>query len=290
MLVKDKNGRTINVLTTAEVQELHNLLSTHPLITEVTEPISPPGVKNMHLLESAVARQTTGLGDYSKYDTSYSNCATLVYGIACNHAFHNGNKRAALLCMIKHLYRNGLILRSNTSNKEVYSFLTSIAAGTLRDYKEKHKSYKLLHKNVYGTEKGRRTGTEVDHELDIKFIEGWLKKNSVSKNEDDRPVRWRNLFSILERLKLTVVPDEKGKKLELLREEPRFWGLYKKVTKMSYPYNGETCPKHIIRDIRKDFGLTTNDGLDNPAFYDEKSFIDDEIVMFKQAIYNLSKS
>jgi death-on-curing protein len=55
------------------------------------DPIAPAGVRSMALLESAVGRQHTGLGETLKYPRAIDNAATLTYGVCCDHAFHNGN-------------------------------------------------------------------------------------------------------------------------------------------------------------------------------------------------------
>ena len=64
---------------------------------ESDDPISPPGVKDHGLLESAISRQHAGYDGQLKYDDPIANAATLCYGICCNHALHNGNKRTALV-------------------------------------------------------------------------------------------------------------------------------------------------------------------------------------------------
>lgn len=71
------------------------------------DPVDTPGPRDSGLLDSAIARQLTGTADYLKYSTVWSNAATLTFGLCCNHPFHNGNKRTALVCMIAHLEKNG---------------------------------------------------------------------------------------------------------------------------------------------------------------------------------------
>jgi death-on-curing protein len=68
--IKTKNGK-INTLTVECVRELHQLLSENYLIFHDMEPISPEGVKNNNMLESAVHRQNAGIDDYYKYSTCY---------------------------------------------------------------------------------------------------------------------------------------------------------------------------------------------------------------------------
>src|SRR5450759_149051 len=60
-------------------------------------------VKDRGLLESAVARQHAGVADRLFYPGPLENAATLMYGLAKNHAFHDGNKRTSLVAMLNHL-------------------------------------------------------------------------------------------------------------------------------------------------------------------------------------------
>jgi len=89
------NGTIIKTLTEKSILELHNLLSTNIVLFKGMEPITPKGVKNYNLLSSAVHRQYTGFDNYYKYDTIFLNAASLAFGLAKNHSFHNGNKRTA---------------------------------------------------------------------------------------------------------------------------------------------------------------------------------------------------
>jgi death-on-curing protein len=279
MIIKDRYGEQIRTLTCEEVIQLHHLLSNHPEILKITEAIYPPGVKDINLLESAVARQMTGIEEYTKYDTVYSNCATLVYGVACNHPFHNGNKRAALLSLIKHLYRNGLIL-NNIDNDTIYEFLTNIAAGTLKEYA--YRNNRTIYKSVYKKQEGV--------EADIAFIERWIRNYSTIRNNFDKPIKWGELLRKLEKFKIKCHIDKKHGKIHLVKETFKFLGLTIKETKNTYPYKGEKCTRSLIKEIRKDFCLSSFDGVDSANFYDENAFLNQEIITYKKAIYMLSKN
>ena len=93
--------KTLNV---EEVLRIHDILVEDFLASN--DPISPAGVRSEQLLESAVSRQWTGLGQILKYPTPVESAATLLYGICGDHPFHNGNKRTALVSMLAHLDKN----------------------------------------------------------------------------------------------------------------------------------------------------------------------------------------
>ncbi len=121
-IIRTQKGR-IYVLTRADVEELHTLLSKNYTLIQNMDAVYPLGIKSEDLLESAVQRQYTGSGNWYKYDNCYSNCATLVFGIIKNHSFYNGNKRTGLLSMIKHLYLNGFVLRPELRHQDIYNFI-----------------------------------------------------------------------------------------------------------------------------------------------------------------------
>lgn|GEM_PF-1660698 len=103
--------------------------SFHERLTEEfakdNDPISPPGIKNIGLLESAVARCDTGIGDVYKYKRLFEKAAVLFHSLAKNHAFHNGNKRTALISLIYTLHVNGYYL--NISDDKLYELVLGVA-------------------------------------------------------------------------------------------------------------------------------------------------------------------
>jgi len=67
-----------------------------------------PGVRDIGLLESAVARPFSGY-----YRAFPRKAAALVESLACNHAFIDGNKRTAFLALNLFLRRSGYRLLPN---------------------------------------------------------------------------------------------------------------------------------------------------------------------------------
>ena len=110
----------LNTLSPDEVRAIHEVLAAD--FAAAADPISPPGVKSQHLLESAVSRQFTGYEGKLKYSTSVTNAAALTYGVCCNHPFHNGNKRTSLVAMLCHLDKNDLMFSEKVSHDELYDW------------------------------------------------------------------------------------------------------------------------------------------------------------------------
>ena len=91
------------------------------------------GVKTPDLLYSAINRQEVFFGEKEKWNSPLEKCATLFYGLVKNHAFHDGNKRTALLIALYNLH---LIGRTPTENQREFEQLTiKIASNRLFDYK-----------------------------------------------------------------------------------------------------------------------------------------------------------
>jgi death-on-curing protein len=85
----------------------------------------PDGVRDMGLLESALARPINRHA-YGETDLA-ALAASYAFGIARNHPFIDGNKRVALLAMVTFLGLNGVALA--VSNAEIAAAILALAAG-----------------------------------------------------------------------------------------------------------------------------------------------------------------
>ncbi|MBK8341627.1 MAG: type II toxin-antitoxin system death-on-curing family toxin [Flavobacteriales bacterium] len=91
-----------------QIEHMHRALVKD--FRDSSNPVDPPGVKSQTNLESAAFRPQTSNGDTRKYSSVQSSAAALAHSLTNNHAFHNGNKRTALVALIVHLYSNGYTL------------------------------------------------------------------------------------------------------------------------------------------------------------------------------------
>jgi death-on-curing protein len=87
------------------------------------------GVRDMNLLESAIARPFQTFEGTELYPTVYEKVAALIESIVKNHPFIDGNKRTGFLVAFAFLQRNNLELIAD--NFETYDFVISIANGDL---------------------------------------------------------------------------------------------------------------------------------------------------------------
>ncbi|WP_110951392.1 type II toxin-antitoxin system death-on-curing family toxin [Pseudomonas bohemica] len=109
-----------------DLQRIHQELTV--IFEAEDDPISPPGVKSLPLLESACNRPLTGMGGVDKYESPEEKIAALFHSLTKNHAFHNGNKRTALVSMLTTLSRNGKRLDAKVSDDEIYDFVVAVTA------------------------------------------------------------------------------------------------------------------------------------------------------------------
>lgn len=287
--INTKNGK-INVLTDKAVEHLHSILSSNYRLLTNMDPVEPRGIKNMNLLKSAVDRQHTGSGDWYKYDNCYSNCATLIFGVIKNHSFHNGNKRTGLLCLIKHLYVNGYVLRPGKKHKEIYNFVMSIADNKLIEFSNKYREYRKYFKREKLT---KSKELAIDQQID--FISYWIKHNSVSKKfHIKNKVKISKLKSLLK--KKGVELERNGSRIKVFKEvDTKILGFKfskKRINEKEYSLGNSTreIGGPTLNYLRRDFSLTLKDGVDNNQFYDDEHFFDEEINAYKKIIYQLSKT
>ena len=89
----------------------------------------PAGVHDEGLLESAIGRPVN-TWHYGETDLA-ALAAAYAYGIASNHPFVDGNKRAAFMAMIIFLEMNGVAFAPDTG--EAAAAIVSLAAGEIAE-------------------------------------------------------------------------------------------------------------------------------------------------------------
>ncbi|MEJ1160975.1 type II toxin-antitoxin system death-on-curing family toxin [Prosthecomicrobium sp. N25] len=88
----------------------------------------PPGIRDIGLLESALGRPMNRYA-YEGEEDPAALAAAYAYGIARNHPFVDGNKRAAFLSIVVFLGLNGVDFR--VPEPEAVVVILSLAAGTM---------------------------------------------------------------------------------------------------------------------------------------------------------------
>ena len=107
---------------------LEDILEFHSELEESDIPVED-GVRDMALLESAVNAPFQTFGGQDLFPSIYEKAARLLYGIANNHAFVDGNKRTAVHAMEVFLIMNRVSLDYTIDEMEV--MVIGIADNTL---------------------------------------------------------------------------------------------------------------------------------------------------------------
>lgn len=108
-------------LTAAEVRDFHaEQLAIHG---------GPPGVRDESVLESALGRPQNKW-HYETQDLAHL-AAAYAYGIAKNHPFVDGNKRAAMMAMIIFLRLNGVSFKPPVA--QAAAAILALAAGEIEE-------------------------------------------------------------------------------------------------------------------------------------------------------------
>lgn len=108
------------------VEHIHDELV--PETMAFDEPVDRNAFKDLGLLDSAVNRPFQTFGGQELYDNIFKKAAALFHSLTCNHCFHNGNKRTAVVALDLFLAANDIILA--LPNLDVYQLAKDTASGT----------------------------------------------------------------------------------------------------------------------------------------------------------------
>ncbi len=229
-------------------------------------------VKDVALLESAVGRQISGIGDALFYPGPLENAATLMYGIAMNHAFHDGNKRAAIVCLLNHLDRNLYSIRG-VKWKELEDLVLELVRGEL------HHRPKLRHV--------AHAARASQSDRSIFSLAEWVRQHATRLERGERTnITFKELIDLLKSHGFEV-RDPSGNYIQIYKTTVREKrGLFGKISTtresihigaMGYPGMSRTVAISELKKVRRICRLTEEDGVDSAAFYDENKRVDEII-------------
>lgn len=240
---------TGNLIGYEEVLKAHYLICDY--FENSTGQGSVYGVKNFNLLGSALGRQLVSFGGRQKWTQFHEISATLFFGLVKNHAFHDGNKRTALLILIYQLYKYGRILDCN--KKEFEKLTVDIASNSLSSYRGYSK--KLA-------------------DAEVKLIADFIRRKTREIDKRYYPLTYREFNRNLNRFNCYLDEPSGGYisvfKKEIVRKKYRFW-LTKEITTKVFHigFNGwknQVRPK-AVKEVLKATGLTAEHGIDSQIFY-----------------------
>lgn len=109
-------------LTLAEVVEIHR--------NQIELYGGNHGVRDMGLLQSAVAQPQASFAGYYLHENIYLMAAAYAFHICQNHPFLDGNKRAALASALVFLKLNGIEI--NDPRGRLYNTMLELAQGYIK--------------------------------------------------------------------------------------------------------------------------------------------------------------
>ena len=88
------------------------------------------GVRDLYLLESAIARPNSTFDGSDLYQTIEEKASAIIESILINHPFVDGNKRIGYVMMRLMLLNSGKDIVASENDK--YEFVISVASGKLK--------------------------------------------------------------------------------------------------------------------------------------------------------------
>lgn len=89
--------------------EIDEIIAIHDSVIKQTG--GKKGILSFSLLHSAIERPKVTFGGNDLYPTVYEKATALFHSLINNHPFKDGNKRTALLALVRFLHLNGYILK-----------------------------------------------------------------------------------------------------------------------------------------------------------------------------------
>jgi len=242
-------------LAVSDVVRAHFMIANHFYLEG--QGIGGIGPKDFHALESTVCRQVSGYGGHQKWTTTFDISATLFYGIAKNHCFHDANKRTAFLSILYQLYQANYC--PSVSEGEIEDFVVDVAEDNLGKYAR----YKSLQKSG-------------DPDPEVRFISHWFKSKMRPIKSDKRAVTFRELKRMLNRHGFDLDnPDRNAIDLIEEREETTGVMFFKKtrtvrhkIATIGFPRWTAEVPKSTLKLVREKARLRHKDGVDSASFFD----------------------
>ncbi len=266
-----------------------DVLRAHYLIvdffaSEHNEGVGGVGPKNLTLLHSTLNRQFSGYEGNVKWNNNLEVCASLFWGLVKNHAFHDVNKRTALLSLFYHLVKVG---RYPKGSHKIYEELAiRVAANKLEEYPNFSK-----YKNKPDAE--------------VLFIASFLNQNTRAMEKTEYKITCRQLDTILRNIQLNdnilrkysfklANPDKNH--IDLIKITEENIGLFRKktilveqrITSIGFPGWTRQVNIDAVKEIRKRTGLTVENGYDSEAFYHEADALPSLISEFQGLLQKLA--
>lgn len=233
------------------------------------DPIQPAGIKDENLLDAAIFHPLTSYEHIFKYPTIETSAAALMYALSHNHAFHNGNKRTAIVAMMVFLDRHNICLICNED--ELFKISLKLADHKMVD------------------------AASLYPDAEIYELAKWIHLKSKIMKKGERPITLRKLKQILTHFDCTILGN--GKVQRTIHTKPIFGFsrppriLFSTRAINQIISDGRDVDTWLVKSIREDLELTPEKGgVDSEIFYEmAKLTPSDFITKYKTLLKRLSK-
>jgi death-on-curing family protein len=218
------------------------------------------GPKDLNGLHSAVGRQSAGYGTYTKWTDPIDVCATLFFGIAKAHAFHDCNKRTALLTLLFFLHKIGR--KPSAPQKAFEDLAVNVADNKLTT------AYKEYDRREF----------QKSHDREVLIISRFIRRNTTKIDHQQQTITYHQLKAILSKFGY-YFGKQNGAAIDILKDEVITKTKYlfftekhtvaRRVTTINYPGDKNQVPLGIIKKLRDELGLTPRNGYDSEVFFGE---------------------
>ena len=96
----------------------------------VSETGGEHGVRDLGLLESAIARPRATFDNQELYTNMFQKAAALMESLINNHSFVDGNKRTGIACAVLFLRQNGIAF--SAKNADLERFTLRVASSKIK--------------------------------------------------------------------------------------------------------------------------------------------------------------
>ena len=268
--------RDIKYLVADDVRAIHEELIRE--FASQSDPIDPPGVRDDNLLESALTRPHTSMGESRKYPSIEMSVAALLHSLIHNHPFHNGNKRTALVAMLAALDTNRMLV--TCEEDELFKIVLRIA---------QHSIVPAKYDNV-----ADREVLHIDNLFENQPLTEWIQGNSRRIELGDRAIPFRRLRTLVNGLDC-ICDNPKGSHISITRtihEKRMFRKDREKKLSARAPYRseGREIDGNVIARIRREIELDELHGIDSASFYDNApAAAGDFIIRYRKTLRRLAR-
>ena len=241
-----------HAVTAEEVLRAHFLLAER--FAEDGQGMAGVGPRSLHLLQSAVSRQSVSLSGILKWTSLFEVTATLFFGIVMNHSFIDANKRTALLTALYQLQCGGRVPRIEQKDLEVLTVRT--ADHRLNEYRDYDRFVGL-------------------DDADVRFVAFFLKRGTRDWDNRYYVITYRELDEILRRFGARL-GEPHNCRIDVITDVREYRGIIslgrkkvaKRVTQIGFHDWGSEVPRGEVRQVREALGLTpAKKNIDSQVFY-----------------------